>query len=50
MQTIKLDRQEMIESVLTYDDEPDESRSTDEAFFAQLQERWKAIPPDVSKG
>ncbi len=50
LQTIKEDRQEMIETVLTYDDEPNESQSTDEAFFAQLKERWKLLPPDVSKG
>jgi hypothetical protein len=50
VQTLKLDRQEMIEAVLTYDDEPDESQSTDEAFFAQLRERWQSIPPDTSKG
>ena len=39
VQSMKMDRQEMIEAVLTYDDEPDESESTDEAFFAQLMER-----------
>jgi hypothetical protein len=50
LETMKVDRQEMIEVVLTYDDEPDESQSTDEAFFAQLTERWKSLPPDVSKG
>ncbi len=50
LETMKVDRQEMIEVVLTYDDEPDESQSSDEAFFAQLTERWKSIPPDVSKG
>ncbi len=49
VQTMKVDRQEMIEIVLTYDDEPDESPSTDEAFFAQLMERWKSLPPDASK-
>jgi hypothetical protein len=50
LEMMKVDRQEMIEVVLTYDDEPDESQSTDEAFFAQLTERWKSIPPDASKG
>ena len=50
LETMKVDRQEMIEVVLTYDDEPDESQLTDEAFFAQLTERWKSIPPDASKG
>ena len=50
VQTMKVDRQEMIEAVLTYDDEPDESQSTDEAFFAQLKERWKSLPPDASRG
>jgi hypothetical protein len=50
LQTITLDRQEMIEAVLTYDDEPDESQST-EAFLAQLKEleaRWKSLPPKHS--
>ncbi len=50
VQTIKLDRQEMIEAVLTYDDEPDKSQSTDEAFFAELKERWESLPPDASQG
>jgi hypothetical protein len=50
LQTIKLDRQEMIEAVMTYDDEPDESQSTDEAFFAQLKEQWKSLPPEASRG
>jgi hypothetical protein len=50
LETLKVDRQEMIEMVLTYDDEPDESQSTDAAFFAQLMERWKSIPPDAPKG
>ena len=47
---MKEDRQDMIEAVLTYDDEPDKSQSTDDAFFAQLKERWKALPPDASRG
>jgi hypothetical protein len=47
---MKEDRQEMIEAVLTYDDEPDESQSTDEAFFARLRELWNSLPPDASKG
>jgi len=50
LQRMKEVRQEMIEAVLTYDDEPDESQSTDEAFFAQLRERWNSLPPDASKG
>jgi hypothetical protein len=50
LQTLKEDRQEMIESVLTYDDEPDENQSTDEAFFAQIRRQWESLPPDVSKG
>jgi hypothetical protein len=50
LETLKVDRQEMIEMVLTYDDEPDESQSTDAAFFAQLRERWNSIPPDAPKG
>ena len=50
LEMMKVDRQEMIETVLTYDDEPDESQSTDDAFLAQLTERWKSIPPDASKG
>jgi hypothetical protein len=50
LQTLKVDRQEMIEMVLTYDDEPDESQSTDEAFFVQIRELWNSLPPDVSRG
>ena len=48
----ELDRQEMIEAVLTYDDEPDETQST-EAFLAQLKEleaRWKSLPPEAFRG
>jgi hypothetical protein len=40
----------MIEAVLTYDDEPDESQSTDEAFFAQLKARWESLPPEAFRG
>jgi hypothetical protein len=45
LDTIKWDRQVMIETVVHYDDEPDESDST-EAFLAGLKEleaRWKAL-------
>jgi hypothetical protein len=50
LEMMKVDRQEMIEVVLTYYDEPDESQSTDEAFFAQLRKQWESLPPDVPKG
>ena len=46
LETIKWDRQEMIEAVVTYDDEPDEDQSH-EAFLAELKEleaRWAALP------
>jgi hypothetical protein len=46
LQTIKWDRQEMIEAVVTYDDEPDVDQSHD-TFLAELKEleaRWKSLP------
>ncbi len=49
--TLKEDRQEMIETVVTYWDEPDERESL-EAFQARMQklvERWKALPQESKK-
>ncbi len=46
LDTIKWDRQTMIEAVVHYDDEPDEDESR-ESFLAglkELEERWKALP------
>ena len=50
LQRIKWGRQEMIQAVVTYDDEPDEGQSKD-AFLAQLKEleaRWKSLPRNKS--
>jgi hypothetical protein len=51
LQTLKDDRQMMIDAVVTYDDEPDESQSP-EAFQARMQglvERWIAIHQELKK-
>jgi hypothetical protein len=45
-QTIKWDRQEMMEAVVTYDDEPDVDQSHD-TFLVELKEleaRWQSLP------
>lgn len=50
LQTLKWDRQEMIEAVLTYDDEPEADQSP-EAFLSALKEleaRWKALFPPLT--
>jgi hypothetical protein len=52
VQMIKEERQEMIETVITYWDEPEE-RESPEAFRARMQdlvERWKAIHQETKKG
>ena len=49
---LKEERQEMIETVVTYWDEPEE-RESPEAFRARMQdlvERWKAIHQESEKG
>ena len=49
--TLKEDRQEMIETVVTYWDEPDEHESP-EVFQARMQklvERWKALPQESKR-
>ncbi len=51
IQRLKEERQEMIEAVVTYWDEPDE-RESPEAFQARMQEleeRWKAIHQESKK-
>ncbi len=51
LQTLKEERQMMIDAVVTYDDEPDESQSL-EAFQASMQElveRWKSIHQEIKE-
>jgi hypothetical protein len=51
LQTLREERQMMIEAVVTYDDEPDESQSP-EAFQARMQElveRWKSVHQEIKE-